>query len=126
MKKIATYLLLISFVFQSASQLWIMASFYIQRDYIANNFCVNRFDTFSACKGRCYLAAELKENEKKQEQQFPDLKQKDIQLFAPIDLFFNLTPVYCPYSEKIARVDPRFLLSGFIFSVFHPPQTAWS
>jgi hypothetical protein len=122
MRKIVTYLLLISFVFQSASQLWIFASFYTQRDYIANSLGLNRLNPLSDCKGKCFLVTELKENEKKQAQQFPDLKQKEIQLFEPIGLIFNSTPIYRPLSEKISGVEPSFILSGFILSIFHPPR----
>src|SRR5690606_1199912 len=104
---------------------WIATYFYIQRDYISNNLCVNRFDTDSTCKGKCYLAQELKENEKKQEQQLPDLKQKEIQLLAANEFTFNLSPVYnSTNTEKTPITDMGFVSSGFVFSIFHPPKQA--
>ncbi len=80
MKRAFAIFFLIAFVFQSTSTLWIMASFYAQRDYISKNLCINRFDAIPVCKGQCYLTKQLQENEKK-EQNLPDLKQKEIQLF---------------------------------------------
>ena len=65
MKKTAVYFLLILFVIQSTSNLWIISSFYINRDYIAKELCINRFDKMPVCKGICYLEKKISDNEKK-------------------------------------------------------------
>lgn len=100
-----------------------MASFYIQRDYIAQNLCVNRFDAIPVCKGQCYLDKQLKENEKK-EQNFPDLKQKEIQLFVQDQFNFKIEQ-----SINLEKLSPpihkdNFFSSEFLFAVFHPPKIA--
>lgn len=121
MKRAFAIFLLILFVFQSTSTVWIMASFYAQRDYISQNLCINRFDAIPVCKGQCYLNKQLKENEKK-EQNFPDLKQKEIQLFVQKD--FNFEFKKNTISERLNSLiyKDNFLSSEFLFAVFHPPK----
>lgn len=122
MKKLFTYILLAGFVIQSCSQLWVMASFYLNRDYIAENMCVNRFDAIPICKGQCYLEKELQKNEQKQEQHFPDLKQKEIQLFQPTFFAFQFTKTIFLQEENHPDTEPDFNASEYHFSVFHPPR----
>lgn len=124
MKKLFPYLLLLCFVIQCTSQVWIITRFYVQREYIANNLCINRFDAVPVCKGQCYLNQELTEHEKKQEQQLPDIKQKEVQLFAENNINVHIHPVYHLHSETLLSSEPDFTPSGFIFSVFHPPKQA--
>jgi hypothetical protein len=124
MKKLFSYLLLISFVFQSTSQLWIITNFYIQRDFIAKNLCVKKEIKKNDCQGQCHLKKQLHEEEKKQEQQLPDLKQKEVQLYITNSFEFGLKPTYHTHSEKIPATDENLILSEFIFSVFHPPRQA--
>lgn len=123
MKRIVAIFFLITFVFQSTSTLWIMASFYVQRDYISKNLCVNRFDAIPVCKGQCYLNKQLKENEKK-EQNLPDLKQKEIQLFVQNNLSFEFTKTIFEERLNTLHTKDNFLSSEYVFSIFHPPQTA--
>lgn len=123
MKRIVAIFFLITFVFQSTSTLWIMASFYVQRDYISKNLCVNRFDAIPVCKGQCYLNKQLKENEKK-EQNLPDLKQKEIQLFVQNNLSFEFTKTIFEERLNTLHTKDNFLSSEYLFSIFHPPQTA--
>jgi len=123
MKRAFAIFFLILFVFQSTSTLWIMASFYVQRDYISKNLCVNRFDAIPVCKGQCYLNKQLKENEKK-EQNLPDLKQKEIQLFCHNDLSFEIHKTIFEERQNISFYKDDFLSSGYLYSVFHPPQNA--
>lgn len=124
MKKLFAYILLSGFVIQSFSQLLVMTSFYINQDYIAENLCVNRFEAIPICKGQCFLVKELKENEKKQEKQFPDLKQKEIQFFEPVSMAFQFYPQTYFQKETHLKMESNFIPSEFNFSVFHPPRTA--
>jgi hypothetical protein len=123
MKRAFAIFFLIVFVFQSTSTVWILASFYAQRDYISKNLCINRFDAIPVCKGQCYLNKQLKENEKK-EQNLPDLKQKEIQLFCQNDFSFEFEKAIIQdrLNEPIHK--ENFLSSEFLFSFFHPPQLA--
>ena len=123
MKRTFAIFFLIVFVFQSTSTLWIMASFYAQRDYISKNLCINRFDAIPVCKGQCYIIKQLKENEKK-EQNLPDLKQKEIQPFFQNDLSFEFEKAIFEERLNTLNYKDNFTSSEYLFSVFHPPQTA--
>ncbi|MCO6495626.1 MAG: hypothetical protein J5I91_08120 [Bacteroidetes bacterium] len=118
-----TYLLIISVVLQSTSQIWIIASFYIQREYIAKTLCENRLNKDSDCDGKCYLNHELKENEKQQEQQFPDLKVREIQLFSDNFNFLSLFELQNDSdSQTLSIPDCIGICTEIKFSVFHPPR----
>lgn len=121
MKRISVILLLVAFVFQSTSSLWIMASFYFQRAYIAQNLCINRFDTLPLCKGKCYVANILKDKHQK-EHNLPSLKQKEIQFFTNAPISFEFISSTFLESELYATND-LLLSSQFISSIFHPPKT---
>ena len=75
MKKSITLFILMLLVFQNAGSIWIIGDFYINRDYIAKNVCINRFDAVPICNGKCYLESKLTANDK-QEQQFPNVTYK--------------------------------------------------
>lgn len=115
-------MLLFCFVIQSTSQLFIISEFYLQRDYIAKNLCVNRFDAIPICKGQCFLNNELNKNQRNQEKNFPDLKFKEIQLFIS-----NISlPKICVTQQDGEIITfqhtKEYPLSIFLFSVFHPPK----
>lgn len=122
-KHLVTYLLIACVILQSTAQLWIIASFYIQRDLIAKTLCENRMVKDSQCQGKCYLNHELKENEKQQEQQFPDLKVREFQLFANNN---SLADLFICNNNKDAKdlliPDCIGICSNITFSIFHPPQ----
>lgn len=122
MNKIITYFLIILFVFQSTSNFWIMFSFYLNRDYIAQELCINRFDKIPVCKGSCYLGEKLSENEKK-EQKNTSTKNKEVQLYTQVknDIDFGIKPSIGHHKAVIfSRND--LIPSTFVHSIFHPPK----
>ncbi|MFY0481214.1 hypothetical protein ACI6PS_01305 [Flavobacterium sp. PLA-1-15] len=124
MKKIVLHIMLLTFVFQSTCNFWILISFYANREYIAENICINRFDQMPVCKGQCFLNKQLKETQK-QEQKLPDLKGKEIQLFInTLEVAYN-EPVF--FFQETSRPDilPDFtLIKQLPSSIFHPPKLA--
>jgi len=121
MKKLSSYILLLCFVLQSTAQVWIVTSFYIQRDYIANNLCENRFEPIPICQGHCYLTKQLKENEK-QEQKFPDIKLKEIMLYIQSVSSFQSRIIITKLTDKVLVFDENSTPLEVITSIFHPPQ----
>lgn len=47
--------------------------FFVNRNYIAQEVCINRFDLVPLCKGSCFLEDQLNQNEQQQDT-LPDLK----------------------------------------------------
>ena len=106
---------------QSVSKLWIVGSFYLNRDYIAKNVCVNRFDSMPLCKGSCFLNDKLEKAEQ-EEQRLPDIKQKDIQLICQksfLNEFTNPESFFIPKYSNNAEINYQ---SNFSVSIFHPPR----
>jgi hypothetical protein len=108
---------------QSMSTLWIIVSFYAQREYISKNLCINRFDAIPICKGQCYLTKQFKENEKR-EQNLPDFKQKEIHLFFQSNISIDFSKVIFKEQMNFTSYDEKFFYSKSLFSVFHPPKIA--
>lgn len=123
MKKRIIWLLLSTFLYQTFSSFLIVSSFYINREYISENICINRFDTITICRGICYLESELSENSER-EKEIPTVKTPELQpLFCePADYEIYATsksfPVHKMYPEH--RSAPP--LSALLFSVFQPPE----
>ncbi len=64
MKKTIVFFLLFIFTLQCTKSLWIITTFHINRDYIAKNICINKFDKIPTCKGQCFLDNQLNKQEK--------------------------------------------------------------
>jgi len=121
MKKIAAILLIAAFLVQGTSQLWIMAAFKINQDYIAANLCINRFDAIPVCKGSCYLEDQLNQDQK-QQQKLPDLKTKEITLFCEGNSI-ALTQAILPKAQVSYPYHTiSFITSDYLRSVFRPPS----
>lgn len=124
MKKTAVYFLLILFVIQSTSNLWIISSFYINRDYIAKELCINRFDKIPVCKGICYLEKKISDNEKK-EQKIPNVKEKEIQLYFYQQESIEFSKKSIVENSKVASIQKDSNIKNtFLYSIFHPPKMA--
>lgn len=124
MKKIVLYFLLVSFAFQSTGNLWIISSFYINQDYITKNLCINRFDKIPLCNGKCVLTKQLKDNDK-EEQKFPNVKEKEIQLYFYCQESIEFSKKITVENSKTAIIKKDSNIKNtFLYSIFHPPKTA--
>jgi hypothetical protein len=121
MKKSITLIILMLLVFQNTGSIWIIGDFYINRDYIAKNVCINRFDSVPICNGKCYLDIKLKANDKEQ-QQFPTVTYKEVQLFFESPLEFLFRTMHFVIKKKYPVLLAGSQKSNFIFSIYHPPR----
>jgi hypothetical protein len=114
-------LLIVSIVFQTTSQFWIMAAFKINQDYIAENLCINRFDAIPLCKGSCFLEDQLIKDQKEQ-QKSPELKLKEINLFCDNNFVAIKECVFdSDLKNQFNIQNENFISSSFLLSVFRPP-----
>lgn len=121
LKKIFAIVLVLVLSIQCTWKLWTVLAFYLNRDYISKNVCINRFDSIPLCKGSCYLKTELRKAEK-QEQKFPNLKQKEVLNFffeGYLKTDMNLVSWVMNYN---IQCNIHFHPNDHIYSVFHPPQ----
>lgn len=106
---------------QNTSKVWILVSFSLQKNYIVENICVNRFEIIPMCNGKCYISNEMEEDEQHQKK-FPELNNKEIlQFFPPLVSIVKNTPLIA----CVPILLPNEVLctsSEVSFSVFHPPR----
>lgn len=123
-KRILSILFIGAILLQSFSSLFILANFYLNRADIIQNLCVNRFDKVKLCKGKCYLEKDLKQNEKQQEK-FPDLKLKEINLYYPsVSIENDFSDSAFLLLSKVFIVEQNHYSSTYLTSIFHPPKAA--
>jgi hypothetical protein len=122
LRKILSILLIFSFFVQATSQLWILGVFELNRNYIAANLCINRFESIPVCKGSCVLEQQLNKNEE-QQQKLPDLKSKEINLFYPSDnLDLISQTLLLDLLSSHTLLNTTFISSEHLLSVFRPPS----
>jgi hypothetical protein len=119
LKKLAAILLLSIFLIQTTGQHWILFSFFLNRSYIAENICINRFDRIPVCKGSCYLEKQINTSNKQQEKQ-PDLKLKELNLFCEDD-FNQVAMAAINASGAYSLFPEEHLPNGNSKAFFHPP-----
>ncbi len=122
LKKIISILLIVVFVLQSFTQLWILGLFYVNRDYIAQEVCINRFDLIPLCKGSCFLEEQLNQNDAQQET-LPDLKGNPVQLWVATSV--NNIPPPVEFAQPQAFFNSyhhQLLPQGFSTGLIKPPS----
>ena len=122
LKYIITILLIVTIAIQTFSKWFLILQYEIQKDYIANNLCVDRAKPSSCCKGKCFLQKKLSADEDQQQSLGKSSRLKDSQ----VDFFLH----------GIAKIDFRlpvlilrhnfFYQNGksqeFTPALFQPPQ----
>jgi hypothetical protein len=102
------------------SQVFIVAKFLNNQDFIAQNLCENKDKPVLKCNGKCQLAKELEQNEEKQTNQ--TIPEISISLFIPME---NQMEIFCPRYYKTIKTFPlsniENTLPGALSNVFHPP-----
>lgn len=123
MKRVLAVLLLAVIFVQSTSQLWISASFFLNRKYIAEFLCINRDKPEMACKGACQLKKRIEQDQEKQEHS--DVKSKEVLVYLlnnPVILQSGLPQDQQKTTIPKSRFN-SFLPEGYYHSVFHPPSS---
>ena len=95
MRQLVAILLLCSLSVHCAGRLGIVASWWLNRDYVARVLCINRDKPQLHCNGKCHLAKQLRAVDKAEQKQPVGGKQvfQDITLFCPDVQPLQLVPV---------------------------------
>lgn len=121
MKKIVVYILLFIFTIQSTKSLWIITSFQINREYIAENLCINRFDKIPTCKGQCFLNNELSQEQKDNKKNLTIIEKESI--FIVPQFIVIQTPNYSiSISKNIFSFHKTIKYTSFLFNFENPPE----
>lgn len=121
MKRILVFLLLLIFIIQITKSLWIVTSFHVNRDYIAENICINRFDKIPTCKGQCFLNTELSKEQKENKTNIT-VAEKDTVFVVPSSEETALTIFAIVLDEKQQDFLKSTKYTSFLFSFENPPE----
>lgn len=103
------------------SGLFLYAGYEWNKQYIAQEFCVNKDKPELHCNGKCYLMKKLKQaEEKEQKQEKQEQKMQVQEAFVPVNFVFRRYLIrefnfYIPVCTGLPRSAQA--------SVFHPPQS---
>ena len=119
-RKCTALVFLLAFTAQCFSQGIALVQFYVQRAYISKTQCINKFRPMLHCDGKCALARQLKQQEKK-ENQNPELRPEAKNEVLSSRSFFSTSPVcivstqqqYFSFSDNRTVDQPE--------EFFHPP-----
>lgn len=124
MKRLLALLLFLAMQVPLMNQWGAVAYYRINRDYIAENLCVNRDKPMLNCNGQCYLAKKLKAAEEKERKSNSERLEKMPEVvlsFQAIQPVFTARFIASEHIENHFKSTELFLntaAKGF----FHPPQ----
>jgi hypothetical protein len=105
---------------QSTGNCWIVAAFYLNRNYIAAELCINRFDLIPVCKGACFLDRKIKENDK-QPENTTGARLKEITLFCQQYDLAPAKPISTESFITFCDYQSPYFPTLLIRQVFRPP-----
>jgi hypothetical protein len=123
MKKVIVIFLLFIFTIQTTKSLWIVTSFHVNRDYIAENTCINRFDKIPTCKGQCFLNMELSKEQKENKANIT-VAEKDTVFIVTSFEETDLTILAIVSNKKQQDFLKLTKYTSFIFNFENPPELA--
>lgn len=125
MKRILVFLLLLIFTIQITKSLGIIISFHVNRDYIAENICINRFDKIPTCKGQCFLNAELNKEQKENKTNIT-VVEKDTVFIVPTYEIVPFTRLTKISSNKVTSLCQASHYTSFLFHIENPPELVYN
>jgi hypothetical protein len=109
-------------VSQTMNRVWLVVSYQLNRDYIAQHFCVNQAKPELQCHGACHLKAQLAQEEARDQLPGPLKPQFEVTFFLPTQVSPSVVLVF-DY-QLITSIYPPLcpgLPQGWAGGVFHPP-----
>lgn len=121
MKKVMVFFLLFIFTIQVTKSFWIISSFYLNRDFIAENICINRFDKIPTCKGLCYLDSQLSKEQKETQKSVLKIEKESFFVLT-VSTPKEITRFIPTNTQKIVGHMTVFHSFSFLFSIDNPPE----
>jgi len=113
-------LLIGAILVQSLSQAVIVLHYGLNKDYIIEQFCVNKAKPEIKCNGKCHLNKTLTENTKDEQQVPKMLKEFSETLLFAYNYGFSCPPL--PGTPYIFATQPEGFVSVFTTNIFQPPR----
>ncbi len=112
-----------AFVMQALGKFIIYTDYIINKEYIANNLCVNKSKPILKCNGKCHLAKQLKKQDQKENKSSSSKEKVEIitdqvsvetYVFFKGDFFQDKNIDLFEYNKNIIQSN--------LNSIFHPPR----
>lgn len=126
-KKISVVLMVSLLAVKSMIAPILFVKYEFSKDYIIENYCVNKDKPELHCDGKCYLAKQLKAAEEQdgkaaQSEFLSYLFSFQVVLNSSVSLFQEASELLVFRVEKTFFYNNPFYSQTFHFEIFHPPQ----
>jgi len=132
-KSSARQVIAIGFLVLMCIKAWVMPLLYLdyklRKEFIINNFCVNKDRPELHCDGKCYLAIGLATVQEQEEQQAQrafmfKLLENITDCHTYFVSFASSQAIPLPYTHTGFAYSCPFLMNAATADIFHPPQAA--
>lgn len=117
------WVLLPLMLLQSFSNVWLWSVFELNRDYIARNECVNRFNEKAlSCRGQCVLMKKMREHEEKEQKNLESRIIDVVFIDNSHNFSFDISSLY--NEDNIGLSYPEYKQDysyNPTFTIFRPP-----
>lgn len=106
---------------QTFNRVFIVAGFYINRNYIVTNLCEQRDSSNNCCQGKCHLRKRMNEEDRKDQSAFPNSskEQEELQYIQDRSPSVAVPP---PLLGQILIISESIAQDPSGSAIFHPPQ----
>ncbi len=117
-------LIIIALNFHWIAQAWVVVDFYVHRDKIIAESCVQRNSVKNCCQGSCQLNVSLSKINtiNTESNSTPELKIQNFDFFNEIEMISIFIPP--TFSTPNSPGDSYAVSSGYLNKVTHPPSIA--
>ena len=121
LKKLTALFVLFAILLQFSGKLAIFLGYEANKQFIANTLCVNKTKPSMHCNGKCFLAMQLKKEQKK-ESSIPSCLKEKLEIITAgsfLEHSFSMTSVkfiYPPFVNEYSHFS--------VIDIFHPPLAA--
>ena len=120
-KKLVAIFFFLVVALQSFNMIVVVAGFYANRNYIAQNLCENRNKPMMHCNGKCYLRKKLAQQSKDQAPNPRNQKQEQVVNLFCSDITVQITHFAAPEQGITYPTYHELATAAYHGAIFHPP-----
>lgn len=121
MKYLFYLLVAASVLLQGFSKTFLVLNYEMNKNSIAEKYCVNKNKPQIHCQGKCHLVKQMKEEDEKESLPQSRTEKYEVQLFLESEEY---SIAFLPASLRLFTSYKEKKTITQVFSVFHPPRLA--
>ena len=119
---IIAFIVISAFVIQALGKFIIYTDYIINKEYIANNLCVNKSKPILKCNGKCHLAKQLKKQDQKENKSSSSKEKIEvITTQVSVETFVLFEVEFFQDNNNDIFNYNKNLIQSYLSSVFQPP-----